>query len=102
MKFSATILAVAATTLVSTVSAQFPLCALSCFEKTMQIPQAQTCTEANMFLCFCKSTLLALAYRDCACQECPSTATAVSAVQYGLDICTQAGAPISWLPAQCF
>ncbi|KAF3345661.1 hypothetical protein VD0002_g3383 [Verticillium dahliae] len=90
MKFSATILAVAATTLVSTVSAQFPLCA------------AQTCTEANMFLCFCKSTFLALAYRDCACQECPSTATAVSAVQYGLDICTQAGAPISWLPAQCF
>ncbi|CRK21854.1 hypothetical protein BN1723_012497 [Verticillium longisporum] len=102
MKFSATILAVAATTLVSTVSAQFPLCALSCFEKTMQLPQAQTCTEANMFLCFCKSTFLALAYRDCACKECPSTTTAVSAVQYGLDICTQAGAPISWLPAQCF
>ncbi|KAK0382652.1 hypothetical protein NLU13_9958 [Sarocladium strictum] len=102
MKASSTLLVAAASTLLSIASAQFPLCALSCFEKTMQLPQAQTCTEANMFLCFCKSTVLALSYRDCACKECPSSEDGVSAVQYGLDICTQAGAPISWLPAQCF
>lgn len=45
-----------------------------------------TCTEENMFLCFCKSTFLALSYRDCACANC-TAADAPEAIQYGLDVC---------------
>ncbi|KAK1764181.1 hypothetical protein QBC33DRAFT_562229 [Phialemonium atrogriseum] len=84
----------------ASVTTAFPLCALDCFDYLMTTYPPLTCTEENMFLCFCKSTFLALSYRDCACANC-TAADAPEAIQYGLDVCGAYNAPINWLPTTC-
>ncbi|KAF7562826.1 hypothetical protein G7046_g1325 [Stylonectria norvegica] len=102
MKVSA-ILSTVAITLASvgSASAATPLCALTCFNTVMSNPAAQTCTEANMFLCMCKVKALTLAYRDCACSTCGTTANKKAAIDTGKDLCVQYGAPVAWLPSTC-
>lgn len=56
----------------------------------MNHPAAQTCTEANMFLCMCKIKALTLAFRDCSCSsKCPTDQNKVDSIATGKDLCVR-------------
>ncbi|CAI4214068.1 unnamed protein product [Parascedosporium putredinis] len=66
------------------------------------LPALMACTEANLFLCFCKSSYLPVLYKNCICNSCPgTTAQKKASLQFGLDTCTINGSPINWLGNTC-
>ncbi|TPX07719.1 uncharacterized protein E0L32_010615 [Thyridium curvatum] len=79
-----------------------PGCAATCFLQVYMSNSAilANCKEDNMYLCFCKSNYLPLAYQSCVCSTCPA-ADKAAALQYGKDTCELNGAPIDWIGASC-
>ncbi|PKS12552.1 hypothetical protein jhhlp_000760 [Lomentospora prolificans] len=79
-----------------------PGCASSCFLSTYlsNLPAMMACTEANLFLCFCKSSYIPLLYKNCVCNSC-SASEKQAALQFGLDTCSINGAPITWVGDTC-
>jgi hypothetical protein len=73
------------------------LCAVNCFQSVIAEHPPLSCTEESMYLCFCKSTSLQGYFIDCAYDECASEAEA--AVAFGVNICSELGAPIT-VPAR--
>ncbi|KAH6664760.1 hypothetical protein F5X68DRAFT_265818 [Plectosphaerella plurivora] len=103
MKFSVSTWAAVASTLVTMASpaAAVPVCALTCFSDVITEYPPLSCTEANMFLCFCKSPFLAVTFHECVCEKCATPALAEEAIAFGLDTCVEYAAPIDWLPTTC-
>ncbi|KAH6679987.1 hypothetical protein F5X68DRAFT_33489 [Plectosphaerella plurivora] len=81
--------------LAALVSAQ-SRCAIECFQKVITEHPPLTCTEENMYLCFCKAQDLQNYFVDCAYDSCSSEVDAV--VQFGVGLCSELGAPITVVP----
>ncbi|PKS07415.1 hypothetical protein jhhlp_006018 [Lomentospora prolificans] len=87
-------LGTAAVLALASVARAVPMCAINCFQNAVTDYPPLDCTEANMYLCFCKSTFLALTFKDCTYTDCESAADTVEAIEFGLDLCEQLGAPL--------
>ncbi|CAI6096298.1 unnamed protein product [Clonostachys chloroleuca] len=92
MKSFAAAAALALATLASQVQAQTG-CAVSCFQKVITEHPPLSCTEANMYLCFCKDTSLQNYFIDCAKSSCGNNYQ--TAIEFGYSLCNDLGAPIN-------
>ncbi|RBQ90868.1 hypothetical protein VDGD_05641 [Verticillium dahliae] len=91
--------AAAATVLsLATIAAAQSFCAITCFQNVVTEFPPLDCTEANMYLCFCKSTSLQGHFLDCVYDDC--AAEAESAVAFGVNLCSELGAPITVPPRE--
>ncbi|KAM0323337.1 hypothetical protein ACHAQA_008929 [Verticillium albo-atrum] len=89
--------AAAATVLsLATIAAAQSFCAITCFQNVVTEFPPLDCTEANMYLCFCKSTSLQGHFLDCVYEDC--AADADNAVAFGVNLCQELGAPITVPP----
>lgn len=84
MKSFAAASALALATLASQVQAQTG-CAVSCFQKVITEHPPLSCTEANMYLCFCKDTSLQNYFIDCAKSSCGNNYQ--TAIEFGYSLC---------------
>ncbi|CAG9954052.1 unnamed protein product [Clonostachys rosea f. rosea IK726] len=92
MKSFAAAAALTLATLASQAQAQTG-CAVSCFQKVITEHPPLSCTEANMYLCFCKDTSLQNYFIDCAKSSCGNNYQ--TAVEFGYSLCNDLGAPIN-------
>ncbi|VUC23798.1 unnamed protein product [Clonostachys rosea] len=67
-------------------------CAVSCFQQVITDHPPLSCTEANMYLCFCKDTSLQNYFIDCAKSSCGNNYQ--TAIEFGYSLCNDLGAPI--------
>ncbi|CAH0005466.1 unnamed protein product [Clonostachys byssicola] len=92
MKSFAAAVALTLATLASQAQAQTG-CAVSCFQKVITEHPPLSCTEANMYLCFCKDTSLQNYFIDCAKSSCGNNYQ--TAIEFGYSLCNDLGAPIN-------
>ncbi|CAH0058888.1 unnamed protein product [Clonostachys solani] len=68
-------------------------CAVSCFQQVITDHPPLSCTEANMYLCFCKDTGLQNYFIECAKSSCGTNYQ--TAIEFGYSLCSDLGAPIN-------
>lgn len=96
MKTSTSIqLAAAGLLSLASVAVAVPYCAITCFQDVITEHPPLDCTEANMYLCFCKMPSLQNYFLECVYSDCGSTADSEEAVQFGVDTCAGLGVTIT-------
>ncbi|KAK1764180.1 hypothetical protein QBC33DRAFT_596104 [Phialemonium atrogriseum] len=97
MKTSSSLqLAAAGLLSLASVALGVPYCAITCFQDVITDHPPLSCTEANMYLCFCKAEDLQGYFLDCVYSECGADAD--EAVDFGVDLCQELGVPITVPP----
>ncbi|KAF7562825.1 hypothetical protein G7046_g1324 [Stylonectria norvegica] len=84
--------------LASMVAADIPACAIDCFQGVITDHPPLECKEADMYHCFCKDPFgppLQEYYLECARSDCGSSTDAQNAIQFGVDLCSELGFPIT-------
>ncbi|CAM1502661.1 Fc.00g074370.m01.CDS01 [Cosmosporella sp. VM-42] len=82
----------------ASLAAAIPACAIECFQAVITDHPPLECQEADMYHCFCKDPFgpdLQRYYLECARSDCGSPTDANDAIQFGVDLCSELGFPIT-------